>query len=152
MQNKLQEAVTSGIAATIVMTLLMMIGGAMGMPKMIPPDMLAGMLGVPVPIGWVIHFLIGNVFAAGYVFLFNNWLRKINNRTARGAVFGVIAFITAQIGLPVMETIFGGGNMPAPEGSMALLMIGSVMGHVIFGIIVALLVKPVTSPVKQPIK
>lgn len=152
MQNKLQQTVTSGIAATIVMTLLMMIGGAMGMPKMSPPDMLAGMMAVPVAIGWVIHFLIGTIFAAGYVFLFNNWLRKINNRTARGAVYGVIAFIIAQIGLPVMEAIFGGGNMPAPEGSMALLMIGSVMGHVIFGIVVALLVKPAISPAKQIIK
>ncbi len=130
----------------------MMIGGATGMPKMSPPDMLAAMMGVPVAMGWVIHFLIGIIFATGYVFLFNNWLRKISNRTARGAVYGIIAFIVAQIGLPVMEAVFGSGSMLAPESSMALLMIGSVMGHVIFGIVVAFLVKPAISPVKQIIK
>lgn len=152
MQNKLLQSVTSGIAATVVMTLLMVVGGAVGMPKMSPPEMLAGMMGMPVAMGWVIHFLIGIIFAAGYVFLFSHWLRKISNRTTRGAVFGIIAFIAAQIGFPVMEAIFGSGSMPAPEGSMALMMIGSVIGHLVFGIVVALMVKPAVTPVKQIIK
>lgn len=149
MQNKLQQSLISGVAATIVMTLLMVIGGAVGMPKMSPPDMLAGMMGVSVAIGWVIHFLIGIIFAAGYVFLFNNWLKKISNRTIRGAVYGIVAFIIAQIGFPVMEGIFGSGSLPAPEGSMAMMMIGSIIGHVVFGIVVAALVKPKMSPVRQ---
>lgn len=152
MQNKIQQSVISGIAATVVMTLLMVVGGAMGMPKMNPPDMLSPMMGIPVAMGWVIHFLIGTIFAAGYVFFFNKWLRKIGNRVFRGAVYGVIAFIVAQIGFPVMEAVFGSGTMPAPEGSMALMMIGSVMGHVVFGIVIALLVKPVESFTKQIIK
>jgi hypothetical protein len=33
------------------------------------------------------------------------------------------------------------GNMPKPEGSMMLMMLGSIMGHVVFGIVVALFVK-----------
>lgn len=73
----------------------------------------------------------------------------MNNRIARGAVYGVIAFIAAQIGFPVLEAIFGSGSMAVPEGSMALLMIGSIMGHVVFGIVVALLVKPTESLEKK---
>ena len=145
MQIKIQQSVISGIIATIVMTLLMLLGGAMGMPKMSPPDMLAGMMGVPVAIGWVIHFMIGIVFAAGYVFFFNSWLKKIVNKMARGAIYGLLAFIAAQIGFPVMGAIFGDAPMPQPEDSMVLMMIGSVMGHIIFGIVIALFVKPVTS-------
>jgi len=152
MQTKIQQSVISGVVATIVMTLLMVIGGAIGMPKMSPPDMLAGMMGVPVAVGWILHFLIGVIFAAGYVFFFNKWLQKISSRVARGAVYGVIAFIISQIGIPVMEAVFGRGNMPAPEDSMALMMIGSVMGHVVFGITIALLVKPAASFAKQVIK
>ena len=64
MQTKIQQSVISGIVATIVMTLLMVLGGAMGMPKMNPPDMLSGMIGVPVAMGWAIHFMIGIIFAA----------------------------------------------------------------------------------------
>ena len=152
MQNKIQQSVISGIAATIVMTLLMVFGGAMGIPKMSPPTMLAAMMGIPVAMGWVMHFLIGIIFAAGYVFLFNNWLKKINNKYLRGAVYGIVAFVVAQIGFPVMEGIFGSGNMPAPEGSMVLMMIGSIMGHIVFGIVIALLFKPAVPFTKQILK
>jgi uncharacterized membrane protein YagU involved in acid resistance len=143
MQNKIQQSVISGIVATIVMTVLMLLGGAMGMPKMSPPDMLAGMIGLPVAAGWMLHFMIGIVFAAGYVFLFNNWLKKIAGKIPRGAVYGIVAFLVAQIGFPVMGAIFGEAAAPAPEDSMLLIMIGSIMGHIVFGIVIALFIKPV---------
>jgi uncharacterized membrane protein YagU involved in acid resistance len=149
MQTKIQQSVISGIVATIAMTLLIVIGGAMGMPKMSPPLMLASMMRLPILVGWVMHFMIGIIFVAGYVFFFNKWLRKISNRIARGAVYGIIAFIVAQISIPILGAIFGDGGMPQPEGSMALLMIGSVMGHVVFGIVIALFVKPITPFTKQ---
>ena len=152
MQNKIQQSVISGIVATIAMTLLMVLGVVMGMPKMSPPAMLAAMMRMPVAIGWVMHFLIGVIFAAGYVFLFNNWLKKISNQYLRGAVYGIVAFVLSQVGIPVMESIFGSGNMPAPEGSVALLMIGSVMGHIIFGIVIAILVKPTVPFTKKNLK
>jgi uncharacterized membrane protein YagU involved in acid resistance len=152
MQTKIQQSFLSGIVAAIAMTLLMVVGGVMGMPKMSPPAMLAAMMGMPVAMGWVMHFLIGIIFAAGYVFLFNNWLKKINNKYLRGTVYGIVAFVVAQIGFPVMEGIFGSGNMPAPEGSMALMMIGSIMGHVVFGIVIALLVKQIVPFTKQILK
>lgn len=152
MQTKLQQSVISGIVATIVMTLLMVVGAAMGMPKMSPPDMLAGMMKMPIAAGWVMHFMIGIIFAAGYVFFFNNWLKKISNKILRGAVYGIVAFIVAQISFPILGGIFGDAGMPQPEGSAALLMIGSVMGHVVFGIVIALLVKPVTPFTKQILK
>lgn len=141
---KIKQSVISGIVATLVMSLLMMVGAAMGMPKMSPPDMLAGMMKLPVAAGWLMHFMIGIIFAAGYVFLLNNWLKKISGKIVRGAVYGIIAFIVAQISFPILGAIFGGASMPQPEGSMVLMMIGSIMGHVIFGIVIALLVKPVT--------
>ena len=149
MQTKIQQSVISGIVATIAMTLLMVLGGVLGMPKMSPPAMLSAMMGIPVAMGWGMHFLIGIIFATGYVFFFNNWLKKISNKSLRGAVYGILAFVVAQIGFPVMEGIFGNGKMTAPEGSMALMMIGSIMGHVVFGIVIALLVKPIVPFTKQ---
>lgn len=143
MQTKFKLSVISGVFATIAMSLLMMLGAAMGMPKMSPPDMLAGMMKVPVAAGWVMHFMIGMIFAAGYVFLFNNLLKKISYKIVRGAVYGIVAFIIAQISFPILGAIFGDAGMPEPEGSMALLMIGSLMGHVVFGIVIALIVKSV---------
>lgn len=152
MQTKIQQSIISGFVATIVMSLLMMLGAAMGMPKMSPPDMLAGMMKLPVAVGWVMHFMIGIIFAAGYVFLFNNWLKKISSKLLRGAVYGIVAFIIAQISFPILGAIFGDAGMPQPEGSMVLLMIGSVIGHVVFGIVIALLVKPVAPFTKSSLR
>ncbi len=149
MQTKIKQSVISGIIATTVMSLLMMLGGAMGMPKMSPPDMLTGMMGVPVAIGWALHFIIGILFAASYIFLFSHWLNKISNRAIRGAVFGIIAFIVAQISFPIMGAMFGNAAMPQPQGSPALMMIGSVMGHIVFGMVVVLTIRPASSFTKQ---
>lgn len=152
MQNKIQQSVFIGIVATIAMTLFMMLGSAMGMPKMNPPAMLAGMMGIPVLLGWVIHFLIGIVFTAGYIFFFNDWLKKIASKIVRGAVYGIVVFIIAQIGFPLMTVFSENSTIPEPEGSMLLMIIGSVLGHVVFGIGIAMLVKPVTPLTKQIVK
>lgn len=42
--------------------------------------------------------------------------------------------------------------MPAPEGSMALMMIGSITGHIVFGIVKASLVKLKVPFTKQILK
>ncbi len=143
MQNKFQQSIFAGITATIVMSLLMMVSAVMGMPKMSPPDLVAAMMGLPIAAGWVIHFMIGILFAMGYVFLFNNLLKKIPGKILRGAVYGLIVFIVAQISFPILGAIFADANNSEPEGSMVLLMIGSVVGHIVFGIVIALMVKPV---------
>jgi uncharacterized membrane protein YagU involved in acid resistance len=147
MQTKIQQSIFSGIVATVVMTLLMIAGAAMGMPKMSPPDMLATMMSVPLAVGWIIHFLIGIIFAAGYVFFFNKWLKNISSMILKGAIYGIVIFIIAQIGLPVLSAFYG--DVSPPEGSMALLMIGSILGHIVFGIVIALFVKAVTPLTKQ---
>ena len=148
MKNKLLQSISSGIAATIIMTLLMIFSGMMGMPEMSPPDMLSAVMGVPVMGGWVIHFLIGITFAAIYVYIFNTLFKKINSRPLKGTLYGVVAFILAQVGFMVMGAVFGEENMPAPEGSMTMMMIENIIGHVVFGIVVVLMVKPVSSQSK----
>ncbi len=114
----------------------------MGMPKMSPPALLAMMMGVPIGIGWLMHFMIGIIFALSYAFFFINVVKKVNGNILKGAIFGIAAFVFAQIAMAVMGAMFGG--MPPMEGSVALVMIGSLMGHIIFGIVVALFVKEQT--------
>jgi len=138
MNSKMRKSFISGIAGTIVMTAFMFIGPFIGMPKMNPAEMLADMMGIPILAGWVLHFLTGIIFSASYVYLFNPKVR-IGNETLKGAVFGLSVFVFAQIAMGIMGSIMGG--MPEPEGSMVLLMIGSIIGHIVFGIVVALFVK-----------
>ena len=133
MISKTKKTILAGIIGTIIMTLVMMIAPMMGIPKMSPPQMLSGMLEMPIIIGWVMHFMIGITFAFAYTYLIVSKI-KICNLYLKGAVFGIIAFVFAQIMMKIMGMMF---PMPKMEGSMVLTAIGSLMGHIIFGIAVA---------------
>ena len=80
------------------------------------------------------HFMIGITFAVSYSYLFAP-KAKINNIFLKGAIFGIAAFIVAQIALGILGAIL---PMPPQEGSMVLVIAGSAMGHIVFGIAVAL--------------
>lgn len=51
MNQKFQQGVIGGLAGTAAMTMIMFIAPYMGLPKMSPPEMLSGMMGVPVLVG-----------------------------------------------------------------------------------------------------
>ena len=138
MQNKITKSITAGIIGTAVMTLFMMIAPIMGMPKMSAPHMVSGMLGVPIAVGWIMHFMIGTIFAFAYAFFFINVLKKVSSNILKGAIFGFAVFIFAQIMMAIMGMMM---PMPPMEGSMMLMMIGSIMGHIVFGITVAIFIK-----------
>ena len=110
----MMKSIVAGIVGTVVMTAVMMLAGMMGMPVMSPPHMLAGAMGLPVAVGFAMHFAIGIIFAIGYTYLFKV---NISNIWLKGVVFGVVAFIAAQIGIGGMGIIF---PIPDPEGPMAL--------------------------------
>ena len=133
MSNKISLSVIAGVIATAVMTLVMFIAPMMGMPKMNPPAMLSMVMGFPLIVGWMMHFMIGIIFALSYAFLFNNILHKIKSNVVRGIVFGFIAFVWAQISMKLMGLVF---MMPPMHGSLALIIMGSIIGHLVFGIIV----------------
>jgi hypothetical protein len=133
MNNKIQKSILGGSIGTAIMTMVMFVAPMMGMPKMSPPEMLSGMLGMPVFVGWIMHFMIGIMFAFVYTYLcIFKW--KISNVYLKGAVFGIIVFVVAQIMMAIMGAMM---PMPKMEGSMMLTMIGSLMGHIIFGMSVS---------------
>ena len=151
MKTKIQKSVIGGIIGTAVMTMIMFLAPIMGLPKMNPAEMLSGMMGFPIIIGWFMHFMIGVIFALGYVLFFNNLLKKINSKILKGAIFGFTVFIFAQVMMAMMEAIMGG--MPSPEGNMLLMFIGSIMGHIVYGIatIIFIGLKPFSRMVSQPV-
>lgn len=138
MTNKIQKGIIAGVIGTAVMTLVMMIAPMMGLPEMSPPAMLSAMMDFPIIIGWIMHFMIGIVFALIYAFFFIELIRKVNSYWLKGTIFGSAALIFAQIMMVIMGRMF---PMPPMEGSMMLTLLGSMIGHIIFGITVALIIK-----------
>lgn len=138
MDTKLFQSVISGIVGTLVMTLIMYAAPLMGLPEMNPAAMLAAMIGIPLVAGWLLHFAIGIFFASVYVYVFNPKV-PIKSKLYKGALFGLAVFIFAQIAMGIMGSLVAGP--PLAEGSMLLLILGSILNHVVFGIFVALSVK-----------
>ncbi len=138
MENKFVRSILAGVVATAVMTVFTFIAPMMGLPKMNPAEMLSGMLGVSPIVGWIMHFMIGSIFAAVYVYLFNPHVH-IHSRAGKGLLYGFIVFVFAQIMMFIMSKM-----MPMPASSMknnmVLMMVGSLIGHLVFGMLVGLLV------------
>lgn len=123
------KIVLSGLVATGAMTILMLVAPMMGMPPMNIGAMLGGMLGASATVGWMMHFMIGIIFTAAYAFFFNQRL-PISSPVGRGMAYGVLVFVLAQVMFALMRSM---GLMPPAGDDMLLGMMGSLVGHLVFG-------------------
>jgi uncharacterized membrane protein YagU involved in acid resistance len=132
-------AIVAGLVSTLAMTILMMLAPKMGMPKMDIVETIGTMFtsnaAAARPIGLVIHFMMGAVFAIIYAAL---WMAGIGSVSiVWGVVFGIIhAILVAGIGMPMMLRMHP--RPPKTEGSAPMRAMGMVLGHVVFGIVVVL--------------
>lgn len=119
------RAALAGLGATAVMTMPMLAGPMMGMPKMLIGDMLGSFLHIGSAAGWVMHAMIGVVLALIYAGAVAG--RLPGNRTVRGAIYGFGVFLVAQLVVtPMMGGgMFSGGNVP--------MIMGSLLGHLVYG-------------------
>jgi uncharacterized membrane protein YagU involved in acid resistance len=118
------RAVVAGLFATAVMTLLMLMAPAMGLPPMNIGAMLGSVMGGSLVLGWMAHFVIGTVLAIVYAALFAT--RLPGTGFVRGALYGLIPWIVAQlVVMPMMGAGVFGGSFGAGFGSL--------MGHLVYG-------------------
>jgi uncharacterized membrane protein YagU involved in acid resistance len=98
----------------------------MGLPRMNPAEMLAGVMGGNAALGWIGHFMIGVVLAAIYAVVAPHlpgapWVR--------GTLYSLAPWLVAQmVVVPMM-------GMPFFSGSVTMAM-GSLVGHLIYGAVV----------------
>ncbi len=146
MSGKLIQAFISGITATAVMTAVGLAAPAIGLPKLNPAEMLSAMLDVSIVIGYVMHFMIGTIFASVYVYWFNGIVR-IHSKVLKGIVFGVAVFVFAQIMLWLIGMVIAVPEMGEPM----LVMIASLISHLVYGIVVGLIVPLQYRAKQQPV-
>lgn len=139
------SAVISGLVGTVAISAVMAMAPLMGMPKMDIVGMLSTMFGKPNKVlGWMMHFMMGVVFALIYAFLWSigigsaGWLS--------GLIFGAVHWLVVGLMMamiPVMHVGIKNGDVEAPGLWMTnqggfLAFIGGLMGHMIFGLVAAL--------------
>ncbi|QWX85185.1 hypothetical protein H0I23_05975 [Cellulophaga sp. HaHaR_3_176] len=133
MKNEFAKYAIAGILGTVVMTIIMIVGPNMGMPEMAPWKLLSGAIGVSITVGWVLHFMMGIIFALTYGYAFAPNV-SIKNIWLKGIAFGIVALVLAQIGMKVMGVIF---EMPPMDGSMPMRLVAMLIGHIAFGLTTA---------------
>ena len=131
MRTNIGKAVIAGLIGTLVMTILLFMAPLMGMPPMPIGKMLAGFMGIPEALGWLAHFMIGTILALIYVFVFVSRLK--GKGFVRGAVYGLFPWFVAQI---MVNPMMGAGIFAANTSSPFLMVMGSLIGHLVYGAVV----------------
>ena len=139
-------AIVAGLVGTVIISMVMMMGPKMGMPKMAIWEMLGSMFSPDgnVALGWVMHLMMGIIFGIVYADL---WAVGIGSATATsGALFGLVHWLMVGVmmgAIPMLHAGIKAGSVSTPgvfmlnSGGMMAFM-GGLIGHVIFGVVVAL--------------
>ncbi|MBU0560121.1 MAG: hypothetical protein KJ799_07875 [Bacteroidetes bacterium] len=137
----IQSALIAGFLATAAMTAFTFMAPLMGFEMNIP-KMLAGTMGAPIIVGWMAHFMVGEILAIGYASAF----LKMTNKAAdfkSGALFGLLPWLAAQVMVMPMMSMMGGGSYTSGLFSGSMMMaVASLVGHLIFGAVLGTIYKP----------
>lgn len=129
------NGILAGLAATIVLSILMIIKAKMGvMPDVNVIAMLAKTMGGGAAMGWLAHFMIGAViYGVIYSAVFSKL--PLANSAARGAALGVAGWVVMMIAvMPMMGAGFFGLGLP----SGMMVPIVTLMLHLIYGVVLGL--------------
>ncbi|HXH64815.1 MAG TPA: DUF6789 family protein [Mariprofundaceae bacterium] len=128
--NKLSNGILAGLAATIVLSMLMVMKAKMGlMPDVNVIAMLAGKMGGSAAMGWAAHFMIGVIgYGLAYALVFSDL--PFGNHTTCGIALGITGWLVMMVAvMPMMGAgLFG---LALPSGMM--VPVATLMLHVIFG-------------------
>ena len=126
---RLGNGILAGLAATIVLSIFMMMKQMMGMmPQMDVIAMLTKMSGASTPLmGWVMHFMIGSIVWGGLFALLHDSIPG-GSTIMRGIVFGIGAWLMMMV---VVMPMAGAGLFGMNFGMAAPVM--TLMLHIIFG-------------------
>ncbi|WP_394697533.1 DUF6789 family protein [Pseudoxanthomonas japonensis] len=130
--GNIAKGITAGIVATVVLSVLMVAKSMMGlMPQLDVISMLSRMMGVAVPVAWVIHFMIGAIWGALFAVLYKAIPGK--EAVAKGLVFGSAAWLLMMLMIMPMA---GAGLFGMKLGMIAPVM--TWMLHLVFGSVLGL--------------
>jgi hypothetical protein len=132
----------AGVAATIVMTAIMMfVAPLMGVHMDIAAS-LAGMMRMPWAVGLVMHMMLGVV---AFPVAFAVFAEQVPVSPAlRGLIFGTLLWLMMEAAvMPMLGAGFFGVNGPGMMGAAA-----GLMAHLVYGLILALIAAPRTDAVQ----
>jgi len=139
--NKIAAGAVAGLAATVVLSAMMVAKGMMGlMPELDVIAMLSAMMGTPAMLGWIGHFMIGTLaWGIGFAVLYQ--VIPGASAMAKGVVFGIAAWLGMMI---MVMPMAGAGLFGMAMGIMAPMM--TLVLHVIFGVVLGVVFQSLGAP------
>ena len=133
MQKITARVLWAGVAATVVMTAMMLfVAPMMGIHMDIAASM-AGMMGMPWILGLAVHLMMGAIVLP-ILFAMLVVDRLPGNALMKGLLFGAILWLMMEfVMMPMMGEGFLGLNGPGMIGALAALM-----AHLVYGAILGL--------------
>ncbi len=133
----ISKTIAAGLASTAVMTIIMLMAPLMGMPKMDIAAMLGRMLAgeppAPGSFAWIVglamHLLVGTGVLSAVYALARHYL-PTSSPFAKGLIFGATVWLVAQV---MVMPMMGAGLFSSNMGQGAMMAIGSLMGHLVYG-------------------
>ena len=133
---RIQRPILGGFVATLAMTMLMYAAPLMGMPKMDVAAMLGSMLGGSWWLGLTMHFINGTIlFSLIYSYLF--YPAVCARPWQKGTLWGLTLWFLAQV---MVMPMMGSGFFSAQTASPVKSVMGSLLGHLLYGVILGAIV------------
>jgi|TARA_Y100000815_G_scaffold188521_1_gene172102 hypothetical protein len=131
----LKSGFIEGLAATVVLSAMMLIKGAVGaFPELDPIHMIAAMLGAPALVGWIGHFAIGTLAWGGGFALLNVSIPG-DKQIVKGILFGIAAWFGMMV---VMMPMAGAGLFGLNLGIGMMAAVMTLILHIVFGAVLGL--------------
>lgn len=131
------RAILAGFIATLAMTMVMYAAPLMGMPKMDIAAMLGSMMSKQMPapmsgawlMGMMMHFVNGTIIFP-LIFAYLLYPNLPGSPWLRGVLWGITLWLLMQV---MVMPMMGMGVFSANVPQAMMTVIGSLMGHVIYG-------------------
>lgn len=140
MENKMKTAVIGGVVGTAVITLMMIIADALGMPGIDYGKMLAQFTQTTPLVGWIMHFVMGVILAFVYVYYFRDEFQ--GPYPIRGLIYSIIPYVVTMIMLFPMAVMGTGQEINSP----GVFIVATMVAYFAYGYVMGAITKPRTSP------
>ena len=114
----------------------MLVAPMMGMPDMKIGNMMAGFMGIPIWAGWGMHVMIGIIWAMVYVFLVRD--RFSLSPAFKGMLFAILPWMLMQL---MVMPMMGMGVFSANSTEALKMVMGTLMGHLVYGLVLGISTK-----------
>lgn len=141
MENKIVSSIAGGVAGTAVITALMLLASAIGVPGIDYGHMLAEFTHTSVIVGWIMHFLMGTLLALVYVYFFRDEFS--GPYPVRGVIYSIIPYVVTMILLFPMSVMNPGtGTGKTTMNSTGIFIVATMIAYFAYGYVMGAVAKP----------